>query len=175
METYLVVSALGKDQPGTLKALTRLVLDCGCRINDSRMAVLGSEFAAIMLLSGHWNAVAKLESGLPRVARTLGLAVQSKRTESRPAAASIIPYGVEVVSIDQPSVVHDIADFFASHNLNIEDLYTSTYQAPHTGAPMFSLHMTVGVPSDTAIAALRGEFMDFCDERNLDAVLAPVK
>ena len=40
---------------------------------------------------------------------------------------------------------------------------------------MFSLHMTVAVPGDHSIAALRGEFMDFCDALNLDAMLAPVK
>ena len=60
-------------------------------------------------------------------------------------------------------------------NINIEDLFTTTYSAPHTGALMFSLHMTIGIPSDMAIAALRGDFMDFCDDRNLDAMLAPVK
>jgi glycine cleavage system transcriptional repressor len=40
---------------------------------------------------------------------------------------------------------------------------------------MFSLHMTVGIPAELAIAAIRGEFMDFCDDLNLDAMLAPVK
>ena len=37
------------------------------------------------------------------------------------------------------------------------------------------LHMTVGIPADSAIAAVRGEFMDFCDELNLDAMLTPVR
>jgi glycine cleavage system transcriptional repressor len=40
---------------------------------------------------------------------------------------------------------------------------------------MFSLHMTISVPTNLYIAGLRGEFMDFCDHLNLDAIMEPVK
>jgi glycine cleavage system transcriptional repressor len=40
---------------------------------------------------------------------------------------------------------------------------------------MFAVHMTVGIPADMHIAALREEFMDYCDGLNLDAVLEPLK
>ena len=175
METHLVISVIGKDRPGILDQLSRTVLDCGCNLGDSRMTVLGGEFAAIMVLSGNWNAVAKVESALPRLAEKLDLHVHSKRTEPRRGTDKLIPYGVEVVASDHPGIVHDVAKFFASRHINIEDVYTNRYNAPHTGAPMFTLHMTVGIPADTSIATIRGEFMDFCDDLNLDAMLAPVK
>jgi len=175
METHLVISAIGKDHPGIVDQLSRAVLDCGCHIGDSRMAVLGGEFALIMAVSGNWNAVAKLESALPRLAEKLDLRVQSKRTEPRRGTDKLIPYAVEVVAFDHPGIVQEVANFFARRDINIEDVYTSRYPAPQTGAPMFSLHMTVGIPADTSIAAVRGEFMDFCDDLNLDAMLAPVK
>ena len=175
METHLVISAIGEDRPGIVDALSQAILDCGCNIGDSRMSVLGGEFAIIMILSGNWNAVVKLESVLSRLEKKLDLRLQSKRTGPRKETSNLIPYGVEVVAIDQPGIVHDIANFFARREINIEDVYTSCYPAPHTGAPMFTLHMTVGIPADTSIATVRGEFMDFCDELNLDAMLAPVK
>ena len=175
MENYLVVSSLGKDHPGIVNTLSQAILDSGCNILDSRMAVLGSEFAVIMLISGNWNAVAKLEDMLPRVAQKHDLNLASRRTQIRPPSAKVVPYAVEVVAMDHPGIVRDVADFFASRDINIEDLYTGSYQAPHTGTPMFSLHMTVGVSAETSIATLRGEFMDFCDALNLDAMLAPVK
>jgi glycine cleavage system transcriptional repressor len=40
---------------------------------------------------------------------------------------------------------------------------------------MFSVHMTVHVPASTHISTLREEFMEFCDELNLDALIEPVK
>jgi len=35
--------------------------------------------------------------------------------------------------------------------------------------------MTIGVPTDISIATLRGEFMEFCDQLNLDSIMEPVK
>jgi glycine cleavage system transcriptional repressor len=54
-------------------------------------------------------------------------------------------------------------------------MVTSTYAAAHTGTPMFSVNMSVGIPSETHIASLRDDFMEFCDNLNLDAVLEPLK
>ena len=58
MQNYLVVSALGADRPGIANELATAAASCGCNIVDSRMAVLGGEFAVIMLITGSWNAVA---------------------------------------------------------------------------------------------------------------------
>jgi glycine cleavage system transcriptional repressor len=175
MQTLMVLSALGPDRAGLVDELSQQVAECGCQVGDSRMTVLGGEFAVIMLISGNWNAVAKFENLVPRLHDTLGLHIQIKRTQQRNGSAKVLPYAVEVVSIDRAGIVSDVANFFARRDINIEEVYTSTYPAPHTGTDMFSLHMTVGIPGDMSIAAVRGEFMDFCDDLNLDAVLAPVK
>ena len=68
-----------------------------------------------------------------------------------------------------------LAAFFSRNGLIIEELQTSTYPAPHTGTPMFSVVMTVGIPADVHIATLRGDFLDYCDELNLDATFEPVR
>jgi glycine cleavage system transcriptional repressor len=175
MQNYLVISAVGNNRSGLVHQFSKAIKDCGGNIVDSRMTVLGGEFAMVMLLSGTWDAIAKIENVLPRMEENLGLTIISKRTEARKRTASFMPYAVEVVSIDHPGIVHDIAQFFSSREINIEDMYTGSYAAAHTGTPMFSLHMTISVPTNTSIAALRGEFMDFCDQLNLDAIMEPVK
>ena len=86
-----------------------------------------------------------------------------------------MPYAIDVVCCDRPGVVHDIAKFITDNELQIQDMYTNTYRALHTDTPMFSLHMTVNVPVNVSISALRGDFMDFCDRLNLDAIIEPVK
>ena len=40
---------------------------------------------------------------------------------------------------------------------------------------MFSVHMLLDVPGEIQIASLREEFLDFCDQLNLDAVIEPMK
>src|SRR4030065_227003 len=81
----------------------------------------------------------------------------------------------EVAALDQPGIVNSLANFFARLHINIEALDTETYPAPHTGAPMFAVHMTLGIPADAHIATLRGDFLDYCDEQNVDATFEPVR
>ena len=174
-KTYLVISALGVDHPGIVNQLSKAVLEHGCSIEDSRMTVLGGEFAAMLLVEGKWHTLAKVENALPELERQLGMTIISKRTGERATASNLLPYGVDVISMDHPGIVNNLAEFFATRNINIEDLATSSYAAAHTGTPMFSVRMTVGIPSDIHIAGLREEFMDYCDGLNLDAVLEPIK
>ncbi len=170
---HLVISAVGKDRPGIVNDLSKSIVDAGCNIEDSRMTVLGGEFALIVLISGSWSAVAKLETQVPALAKKLDLIVTAKYTEPRAVRADMVPYQVDVVSMDQPGIVHDIADFFASRSINIEELTSWTYPAAHTGTPMFSLSMTISIPAKTHIGQLRDDFVKFCDELNLDATLEP--
>ncbi len=174
-KTFLVISALGEDHPGIVNQLSKTILEHGCNIEDSRMTVLGGEFAAILLVEGKWNTLAKIENSLPELERQLGMTIISKRTGERASSRNLLPYAVDVVSMDHPGIVNNLAGFFADRNINIEDMATSTYAAAHTGTPMFSVHMTVGIPADVHIAGLREEFMDYCDGLNLDAVLEPLK
>lgn len=173
--SHLVISALGKDRPGIVDRLTRAILDAECNILDTRMAVLSGDFAILMAIEAPWDKLARLEGQLPELQKELGLTITADRTEPSGIQEPLLPYGVDVVALDQPGIVHNLAAFFSARHINIEDMTTSSYAAAHTGAPMFAVRMTVGIPANVHIAALREEFMDFCDQLNLDAVLEPVK
>ena len=174
-KTFLVLSALGEDHPGIVNHLSKVILDHGASIEDSRMTVLGGEFAVMLLVEGKWNALAKIENAIPELQRQLNMIIITKRTGERVSGRNLLPYAVDVVAMDHPGIVNSLAGFFADRSINIEDMATSTYAAAHTGTPMFAVHMTVGIPADMHIAGLREEFMDYCDGLNLDAVLEPLK
>jgi len=175
MKRLLVISALGEDRPGIVDQLSEQILECGCNVEDSRAAVLGGEFAVMLLVSGQWNQIAKLEAALPHTAETHGMQIFTKRTDARGDLPDRLPYMVEVVALDHPGIVRNLAHFFATRGINIEDLVTQTYPAAHTGSPMFAVTLTVGIPATQHIGALREEFLDHCDLLNLDAVMEPIK
>jgi glycine cleavage system transcriptional repressor len=175
MSNQLVIAAVGEDRPGLVDALSGWILDSGCNITDSRMTVLGGEFAVLLLVEGKWNNLARLEDQAKQTETRLGMHISLKRTERRSAGGDFLPYAVDVVALDHPGIVHNLASFFSQRNINIQDLSTACYAAAHTGTQMFSVHMTLDVPAQTHIAALREEFLDFCDHLNLDAVIEPVK
>ena len=49
----LVISALGEDKPGIIDELSRCIMGSGCGIADSRMTVLGGDFAILLLVDGN--------------------------------------------------------------------------------------------------------------------------
>lgn len=175
MSEYLVISAIGKDKPGIVNEISAVILNNQCNIDDSRMTVLGGEFALILLVSGNWNAINKLEELIPALALQSGMTIICKRTEPRDIKQDRIPYLVEVISIDHPGIVSAIAEFFSARNINIEDMNTSSYAAAHTGTKMFSVNMTISIPSSLHLGDLREQFTEFCDSLNLDAFMEPAK
>ncbi|MDX1804615.1 MAG: ACT domain-containing protein [Alcanivorax sp.] len=173
MEQLMVISALGSDRPGIVQALTRAVLDQQGNILDSRMTVLGGEFAVLMLVSASDDSLARLESLRQQLEQDLDLLITFKRTQRRSEQAAALPYEVDVVAMDNPGIVHEIANFFSTRGLNIDDLSTGTYAAPHTGTAMFSLHLVLRMGAEQSVAELREAFVDFCEARNLDATMTP--
>ncbi|MGO8754325.1 MAG: glycine cleavage system protein R [Gallionellaceae bacterium] len=172
---YLVITASGEDKVGLVDRLSTKITESGCNIEESRMAVLGGQFALIMLLSGPWNALSKLEGQMGQLGVQLGLTIIHKRTQKRERTQPAVPYSVEVVAMDHPGIVRDLAAFFSRNGINIEELQTDTYPAPHTGTAMFSVTMTVGIHADVHVPTLRGNFLDYCDDLNLDASFEPAR
>lgn len=174
MKTQLVISALGEDRPGIVDELSNIIYTHALNVEDSRMSVLGGEFAILLLVSGEQSAIDAIQSQLGEIEQSLKMRLLLKPTTETDSAKTAAPYSVEVSALDNPGIVRHIANFFSNQNINIVNLQTERYAAPHTGSPMFALHMTVGIPADINIAQLRDAFMDLCDGLNLDAEISTI-
>jgi glycine cleavage system transcriptional repressor len=168
---HLVVTALGSDQAGIVNRLSMVILEHNCNICDSRMAVLGGEFAVILLVNGTADDIGRLQRGLEEQQDRLGLSVFCKRTRGPEINRLQRPCRVTAVSLDHPGIVQMLAAFFAERNINIENLSTGSQPAAHTGTPIFELQMGINVPAGMDIDPLREQFIAFCDERGIDARL----
>ena len=175
MTQFIASSAIGDDRIGLVHDLSRIVADCGGSISESRMTALGSDFAMLLLVTGNCHSIARIETDLGKPAETSGVTIQVRRTTERAVREDMIPYSVDVVCIDQAGIVSGLSGFFSSRGIDIGELSTRSYAAAHTGAQMFSVYMVINVPTRIHVGALREEFMDFCDQMNLDAILEPVK
>ncbi len=175
MTQLIVLSAVGTDRTGIVEDISKVVLSCGGNIEESRMTTLGSEFAMLLLVSGNWHTLNRLESGLQKLAESDKLTISVRKTGERPRREDRMPYAVDVVGLDQQGIVFNLAHFFSARDIDIADVATRRYAAAHTGAPMFAVQMAVDIPASIHIAQLRDEFLELCDRLNLDAILEPVK
>jgi glycine cleavage system transcriptional repressor len=175
MTQLIVISAIGTDRTGVVQDISKVILGCGGNIEESRMTTLGSEFAVLMLVSGNWHTLTRLEKGLEKLTEDSDLTFAIRKTGTRKASDDRMPYAIDVICLDQQGIVYNLANFFSARDIEIADVATRRYAAAHTGAPMFAVQMAVNVPSALNLALLRDDFADLCDRLNLDGILDPVK
>ena len=174
-ENFLLINAFAAQTHSPLVAITKRISDCGCSLAETRVATLGRDVCVLALAQGPWDAIAKLESALARLEREEQIRLVQYRTGAKPAQTNLLPYVVEVIAADKAGILYQLAEFFLHHNITIEQLQSTRYRAMQTGADMFSAQITVGIPASTHIAALRDDFLEFCDGLNLDAIMDPMK
>lgn len=175
MSQLLLISAIGDDRTAVVYEFTRVIAECGGNVVESRLSALGADLAMLLLVSGNWHTLIKLESELKKVAEQQKIDISIRKTNVREPRKDMLPYNVDVICLDHSGIVSNLIGFFATRKIEVGEMYTRSYEAAQTGASMFAVQMTVSVPSSVQIASLREEFMDFCDQMNLDAIIEPVK
>lgn len=179
MTRYAVLTAVGEDRPGLVDAVSKFILESGCNLEDSRMALLGGEFAMLLLAAGEPAAVERLCAGAPSAGARCGLTLQARLTRAPGAGeagqAGAIPYQIAAYSMDHPGIVQRLAHHLAEHGINVRALETRVSHAPTTGLPLFSLHATVDVPSRTKVAELRRELEELGARENIDIEIGPAQ
>src|SRR5690606_6324583 len=106
-------------------ALSKRITDCGCNVVEARVSALGSELSVQVLAQGSWDAIAKLENALTKLDRDGGLRLTHFRTDAKQQQTNLLPYVVEVIASDKPGVLFQLAEFFAGHNISIEQLHST--------------------------------------------------
>jgi glycine cleavage system transcriptional repressor len=170
-KSYLVLTAVGPDRPGLVNEIAQLVLAAGANLEDSRMAILGGEFALLVLVSGPQQAMTSIEDQAAAVGERLGLRLLIKSTSSERPARDFLPYRLRVSGVDRPGIVQRVAAVLAKRGVNVASLESRLSYAPLSGTPMFVLEAELQIPSELALSELRRELSATCDEENLDCVL----
>ena len=173
---YLVVTAIGKDRPGIVDEFSKFVLERDCSIEDSRMAVLGGEFAIVVLIVGAGENVARIQDEIKPFAEKSEINVTAKPTEPHVARMpeGYVPYRLRGTGVDHPGIVQKFSHMLHEAGANIESLDTRTYSAPVSGTPVFHFDMVVEVPARLAIASLRQRLLKLADAENLDLEVHPI-
>ena len=170
-KSYRVLTAVGPDRPGLVQSIAAMIHDAGANLEDSRMAILGGEFALILLLTGPPRAIDQVQARTQQVGEELGLAITLRETSAAVPARDYLPYRMKVSGVDRAGIVAKVGKILAGRSINVASLESRVHYAPLSGTPMFSLHAELQLPSEIALAALRQDLHAACDEENLDFVL----
>jgi glycine cleavage system transcriptional repressor len=171
----LAITALGKHQINFIGEILPVVRDCKCNILEIRSSRLAQSTAAYLLIQGNWNQIAKFESTLDSIQRRLDIKIHTLRPDPKDKPQECLPYSLETISLDRDNVTESITSFLFDREIDIEEITGSSYQAPYIQTSVFSTKFVILIPPQLHLLSLREEFMDFCDQLNIDAILEPIK
>jgi glycine cleavage system transcriptional repressor len=167
-----VVTAVGVDQPGIVAALSGVLMELGCNLEDSSMSMLQGNFAVLLVIALPADVdAAAAEAALASAADPLGLLVTVRPlpTGPRKAAvpAAVADYGqlfaFSVHGADRPGIVYRATQALAAVGGNIVDLATRLIGTD--AEPAYVLTITVGfapeVDAASAITEARRSVEDF--------------
>jgi glycine cleavage system transcriptional repressor len=169
---YLSIVSLGANNPQILSTITDLITKFECKIIRSRMTVLGADNSTACIVCGNWSAIAKLETALQNFEASIETTFIVKRTQYKQAQTAL-PYNVQVIGIDDSSIIHEIVTFFAQQEIAIEDCFLETGEAHNTQTAIFNLNMVINLPTEKNIVAIREQFENLCNDINVDGILEP--
>jgi len=166
MNTSLVITAIGADRPGIVNELTEVLLSA---IEDSRMAVLGGEFAVMLLVTGSTTSIDLIKQQKGDLENKLKLNLLIKTTQKQTPDTDNTHYNILVEGMDNPGIVHKLTRYLSQQHINIINMQTDSQHAPHTGTPLFRVKINIQMPARLDIDHIKKDFTALCDELNMDA------
>jgi glycine cleavage system regulatory protein len=157
----LILTVVGPDRPGLVRALSQAVAAGGGSWLESRMARLAGQFAGIVLVEAPESLVDDLRA---LEGQGLRIVVQGG------AAAEVVGdrLTLEVVGNDRPGIVRDITAVVAAHGINIEELTTGVSSGSFSGERLFKATALLRAPDAAAVEAMRAGLEQLGNELMVD-------
>ena len=152
--SLFVLTVLGDDRPGLVDSLSGVVSAHGGNWERSQMARLGGKFAGIVQVRVPEGSVADLQAALDALNGEGLLHVRVDAAGAEPVAEGV-RFVLSMVGTDRPGLVHSVAAALAEIGASIEELDTSTTDAPMSGGPLFEATAVVRLPPNLTVATVR--------------------
>ena len=165
----IVLSVLGYDRPGIVAAVSRILFEQQCNIEDVSQTILQTEFAGVFIASmpdgiGEAELLAKLREGLEPMGLSVLLKPMEPPGEWKTTAGE--PFVITTVGLDRTGLVAGITEVMARFRVNITNLRAAFRGGadPRRNTMIYE----VDVPADIDQAAFRATLRERAAELGLD-------
>ena len=168
MTTTLAVTAIGADRPGIVAAVTGVLVDAGCNLEDTSMSILRGHFAMVLLVDAPAGLdAATLEDALAEATRALDLTISVRTVAPGAASEDGERWTVVVYGADHPGIVHGITAALADAGVNVVDLTTRVTDA------LYAMVIEVALPPGLQGAELDRRLAGAAAELGVECTVHP--
>lgn len=119
----IAVTAIGNDRPGIVAAVTKVLFDSGCNLEDVSSTILRGHFSMVMIVRApQADAAPRLEKALGSAAADLDLVITARPVADADVHVAAPTHMVSVYGADQPGIVYKVAEALAAAGANVTDL-----------------------------------------------------
>jgi glycine cleavage system transcriptional repressor len=173
---FVVLTAVGRDQPGIVAAVSDLLWQAGCNIEDASMTLLRGEFAILLIARRPAElSTEALAARLRSLESRSGLQITVKELsaqESEPQAPTERPYVLHVYGKDRQGIVSQISSLLAACGVNITDVNTRVLTA--STPPVYVMMLEIDLPPAADEAELRAALAETAAGLGVDVSLQAV-
>ena len=171
MARALVLTVIGKDQPGLVEALSDLIAQHEGSWDESRMARLAGHFAGVVQIHIEEDRAEGLIASLPTLADR-GLSVNVVESDwSRAVVDHREPLRLELVGQDRTGIVREISHALAALGVNVQELRTVIESAPMSGERLFRAEAELVLPARVGFEQIRTALEQLADDMVIDITL----
>ncbi|GAC1590546.1 MAG: amino acid-binding protein [Acidimicrobiales bacterium] len=144
---HLAVTAIGADRPGIVAAVTAVLMEGGCNLEDTSMSILRGHFAMMLIVWAPDDGdPAAIERELASATAPMDLVVAVRPIDDDvPRSPEGDAWTVSVYGADRPGIVHRVAVALAEEGLNVVDL--TTHVIGGEDRPVYAMVLEVTVPA----------------------------
>jgi glycine cleavage system transcriptional repressor len=168
------VMAVGVDRPGNVAAVAGVLVEQGCNLEDTEIAVLRGYSTMMLVVAGREALSAEvLQEAIEVGTSEIGLAVIVCEMDSDIPPSpddSGAPWSVSVHGSDRPGIVFEVTRVLARAGVNIIGMKTRIHGP--AGVPVYTMSLDVRVPPGTdgddvsaRLDALAGQLNVACSMR----------
>jgi glycine cleavage system regulatory protein len=175
--TFLTMVALGDDQPGLVRLVSRYIATRGGNVEDSRMVALGGVVGLMLLISVEASGAERILADAEDLEREASMRIMLESARD-PAGQGVRPTGalwtVRASAVDREGLLADIADVVRDVGGNVVELDSST--APGLrGEPVFQLRMVVALRTAGDVGRMKDALMAIAYEARLELEVRPAE
>ncbi len=163
----LSMAAIGRDRPGIVAAVTKVLFEQGCNLADCSMTVLSGQFAMLLLLdAGDTLTIEHLDRALEPVREELGLSILVTEGEAAMVKRPERPYVISLYGADHPGIVYRVAAKLAAMQVNVTDLMSRI-----VGDGIYTVVLDVDLPAEQDAQVLSQELSEIAGEMGVDLTI----
>ncbi|MBN1621420.1 MAG: ACT domain-containing protein [Endomicrobiales bacterium] len=173
----VAISVLGKDRPGIVSSITRVLYETGCNIEDSSMTQLRGEFAMILLVELTSKLKPQVLFGkLKRQAGRLKLSASMRilsSGEGKREKSKGKPYIISVFGADKPGIVYKVSSFLSKNRINITDVQTNISKSNNKST--YIMLLEVDLPAKLSAKTIQNRLKDIANNLKVSININPVE